>query len=63
MISPASRLLSIAVFVALLVGAPGMALAQNGRVRGMVRDAHSSPLSGAVIRVTGPGPARRPAES
>src|SRR5207244_11397555 len=38
---------------------PGMALAQNGRIRGVVRAAHSSPLSGAVIRVAGPGPSRR----
>jgi iron complex outermembrane receptor protein len=59
MVSPASRLLSIAALVALLCGAPGTAHAQNGRIRGTVRDAHSSPLSGAVIRVTGPGPARR----
>src|SRR5712671_978852 len=59
MINPASRLLSIAALVALVFGAPEMALAQNGRIRGTVRDAHSSPLSGAVIRVTGPSPARR----
>src|SRR5436190_22299697 len=59
MISPASRLLSIAAFVALLFGAPGMALAQNGRIRGVVRDSHASPLAGAVVRAIGPGPARR----
>src|SRR5881396_1963352 len=59
MISPASRLLSIAAFVALLFGAPGMALAQNGRIRGVVRDSHASPLAGAVVRASGPGPARR----
>src|SRR5216117_3217258 len=59
MISPASRLLSIAAFVALLFVAPGMALAQNGRIRGVVRDSHASPLAGAVVRAIGPGPARR----
>src|SRR5436189_2245077 len=59
MISPASRLLSIAAFVALLFGAPGVALAQNGRIRGVVRDSHASPLAGAVVRAIGPGPARR----
>jgi iron complex outermembrane receptor protein len=53
MVSPASRLLSIAVLVALLFGAPGMALAQNGRIRGVVRDAHNTPMSGATVRVTG----------
>src|SRR5437879_13755417 len=62
MVSPASRFLSLAALaalVALLLGAPGMALAQNGRIRGVVRDSHSSPLSGAVIRVVGPGPSHR----
>src|SRR5258705_1900738 len=60
MVSPASRLLSIAALAAVLFAAPRMALAQNGRIRGVVRDAHSSPLSGAVIRVTGGGgPSRR----
>jgi len=59
MVSPASRLLSIAALAAVLFAAPTMALAQNGRIRGVVRDAHSSPLSGAVIRVAGPGPSRR----
>src|SRR6266699_311992 len=53
------RFLSLAVLTALLVGVPGTAVAQNGRIRGVVRDAHSSPLSGAVIRVAGPGPSRR----
>ena len=60
MVSPASRLLSIAALVALLCGAPGMALAQNGRIRGAVRDAHNVPMSGATVRVTGgTGAARR----
>src|SRR3989441_12800792 len=55
----AGRFLSLAVAAALLTGVPAAADAQNGRIRGTVRDAHGSPLSGAVIRVTGPGPARR----
>src|SRR5207247_9784426 len=59
MISPASRLLIIAAFFALCFGAPGMALAQNGRIRCVVRDSHASPLAGAVVRASGPGPARR----
>ncbi len=53
MVSPASRLLSIAALVALLVGAPGMALAQNGRIRGTVRDASGDALSGVTIRAQG----------
>src|SRR5882724_11703899 len=60
MVSPASRLLSIAVLAALVFAAPGMSLAQNGRIRGVVRDAHNVPMSGATIRVTGgTGAARR----
>src|SRR5207247_9838399 len=59
MVSPASRFLSLAALVGLLVGAPGMAHAQNGRIRGVVRDSHASPLAGAVVRASGPGPARR----
>src|SRR3989454_8898483 len=55
----AGRFLSLAVAAALLTGVPAAAHAQNGRIRGTVRDAHGSPLSGAVVRVTGPGPARR----
>src|SRR5438876_3421288 len=53
------RFLSLAVLTALLVGVPGTALAQNGRIRGVVRDSHASPLAGAVVRASGPGPARR----
>ena len=59
MVSPASRLLSVAALAALVFAAPGMALAQNGRIRGVVRDSHASPLAGAVVRAIGPGPARR----
>src|SRR5258705_365318 len=60
MVSPASRVLSIAVLAALVFGAPGMALAQNGRIRGVVRDANNVHMSGATIRVTGgTGTARR----
>ncbi len=53
MVSRASRLLSLAALAVLLFGAPGMALAQNGRIRGVVRDAHSVPMAGAVVRVSG----------
>ncbi|TLZ36577.1 MAG: carboxypeptidase regulatory-like domain-containing protein, partial [Gammaproteobacteria bacterium] len=53
------RFLSLAVLAALLVSVPGTAHAQNGRIRGTVRDAHNSPLAGAVVRAIGPGPAHR----
>ena len=53
MVSPASRLLSIAVLAALVFGAPRMALAQNGRIRGTVRDASGDALSGVTIRAQG----------
>src|SRR2546426_4606682 len=53
MVSPASRFLSIAALAAMLCGAPGMALAQNGRIRGVVRDAHNVGMAGATVRVTG----------
>jgi iron complex outermembrane receptor protein len=59
MVSPASRFLSLAALVALLFGAPGMALAQNGRIRGVVRDAGGDPLSGVTIRAQGVGAAHR----
>ena len=53
MVSAASRLLSIAVLAALVFGAPRMALAQNGRIRGTVRDASGDALSGVTIRAQG----------
>ena len=57
--STANRLLSLATLAALLC-TPALGLAQNGRVRGMVRDAHSVPMTGATIRLTGgTGAARR----
>ena len=62
MVSPASRFLSLAALaalVALLLGAPGMALAQNGRIRGTVRDAGGDALSGVTIRAQGTGAAHR----
>src|SRR5712691_12705966 len=52
MVSPANRFLSIAALVALLFGAPGMALAQNGRIRGVVRDASGTALPGVAVRAT-----------
>ena len=59
MVSPASRLLSVAALAALVFAAPGMALAQNGRIRGVVRDAGGDPLSGVTIRAQGVGAAHR----
>src|SRR6266487_4476885 len=54
------RFLSLAALAALLMGGvSGTAYAQNGRIRGFVRDAHNSPLAGAVVRAIGPGPAHR----
>ena len=50
--STANRLLSLATLAALLC-APALALAQNGRVRGTVRDAHNVAMTGATIRLTG----------
>ena len=56
------RFLSLAALAALLMGGvSGTAYAQNGRIRGFVRDAHNSPLAGAVVRAIGPGPAHRAA--
>jgi len=59
MASRVHRLVRLAVLVALVCGAPRLAMAQNGRIRGVVRDAHNLPLSGAVVRAVGPGPAHR----
>jgi iron complex outermembrane recepter protein len=48
MVSAGSRFLSIAALAAVLYGVP--AQAQNGRIKGVVRDAHGSALAGATIR-------------
>jgi iron complex outermembrane recepter protein len=49
---------SLAVAAVFLHGVP--AHAQNGRIRGAVRDAHNVPMAGASVRVSGgPGAARR----
>ena len=48
----ANRFLSLAVLAALVYGVP--AAAQNGRVRGTVRDASGGPLSGVTIRAQSP---------
>jgi len=48
MVAPGSRFLTFAVLVAVLYGVP--AQAQNGRIRGVVRDARAVALSGATIR-------------
>ncbi|HEY7194172.1 MAG TPA: TonB-dependent receptor [Gemmatimonadales bacterium] len=53
------RFLKYAVLAILVVGATQSAHAQNGRIRGVVRDAHNIPLAGAVVRAVGPGPVRR----
>ncbi len=53
MVSLATRCLSIVALAALLASVPGTALAQNGRIRGTVRDAHTVPLAGATIRLAG----------
>ena len=45
--------------VAALLCVPALVLAQNGRIRGTVRDAHSVPMVGATIRITGPGAPHR----
>ncbi|HXO85199.1 MAG TPA: TonB-dependent receptor [Gemmatimonadales bacterium] len=52
----ATRFLSLAVVGALLYGVP--AAAQNGRIRGTVRDASGGPLSGVTIRAQGPAAGR-----
>src|SRR5712691_7028773 len=52
MVSPANRFLSIAALVALVCGAPRLALAQNGRIRGVVRDASGTALAGVGVRAT-----------
>ena len=52
----ANRFLSLAVVGALLYGVP--AVAQNGRIRGTVRDASGGPLSGVTIRAQGPAAGR-----
>ncbi len=52
MVSPGNRFLSIAVLAVLMYGVPGAALAQNGRIKGAVRDARGGSLAGATIRAT-----------
>src|SRR5213592_1136781 len=55
----AGRFLSLAAVAALLIGVPAVAHAQNGRIRGTVRDAHNVPMAGATVRVTGGAAAAR----
>jgi len=52
MASRASRLVRLVVLVALVCGAPRLALAQNGRIRGVVRDASGTALPGVAVRAT-----------
>src|SRR2546423_9051602 len=49
----AGRFSSIAVLAALLIGVPGVAHAQNGRIRGTVRDSRNIPMASATVRVSG----------
>ena len=58
MVSPASRVLSAAALVALLVGIPSLALAQNGRIGGTVRSASGDPVAGVAVRAQGPASGR-----
>jgi len=58
MVSPASRVLSAAALVALLLGIPAMALAQNGRIGGTVRSASGDPVAGVTVRAQGPASGR-----
>src|SRR5260370_36892960 len=44
--------LSLAALGAILSGVPGEAHAQGGRIRGVVRDAQGTALSGDVVRAT-----------
>src|SRR5881396_3318390 len=55
----AGRFSSLAVAIALLSGVPDAAHAQNGRIRGPVRDAHNVPMAGANVRVMGGAAAAR----
>ena len=53
MISHGSRLLSCAALVAALYGVP--AVAQNGRITGVVHDNHGGALAGATVRAANQG--------
>src|SRR6266576_127096 len=55
----AARLLSIAAVTVLFAAVPGGAHAQNGRIRGVVRDAGGDPLTGVTIRAQGAAAATR----
>src|SRR6185312_7982311 len=57
----AHRCLSLVVVAALLYGVP--AAAQNGRIRGTVRDASGGSVSGVTIRAQGPGAGRATSSS
>src|SRR6267154_379148 len=48
------RFLSLAVLAALLLGVPGTANAQSGRIGGTVRDASGDPVAGVTVRAQGP---------
>ena len=48
------RLLSLAVLAAVLLGVPGTANAQSGRIGGTVRDASGDPVAGVTVRAQSP---------
>src|SRR6267154_3728905 len=48
------RFLSLAVLAAVLLGVPGTANAQSGRIGGTVRDASGDPVAGVTVRAQGP---------
>ena len=52
-VSVGSRFLTLALLAAGLYGVP--AVAQNGQIKGMVRDARGTGMSGATVRVTNQG--------
>src|SRR5881394_466424 len=53
------RFLSLAVLAALVVGVSGTAHAQNGRIRGTVRDGSGDPLSGVTVKAQAPAASGR----
>lgn len=53
------RFLSLAVLAALVVGVSGAAQAQNGRIRGTVRDGSGDPLAGVTVKAQAPAASGR----
>src|SRR5213592_2390310 len=61
MVRGVTRFLSLAALAAALFSAP--AVAQNGRIKGTVRDGSGGPLAGATVRAAGGGGAGRATSS